>query len=148
MITTSTKTIIAKVVEIIAAIQTGSNNSFGQVLSYPTNEFNSDPAVTVYLDVIEPDSQQATNAQSIRNWNFNIDIYVLTQGRTETEAYNLARDLTDQVLDAIDTSERLGGLVQYVRASAMAEQAPLTIGNSTNIVSSVRLSCYNLTAKR
>lgn len=88
---------------------TRSDKLVKDVRKYNATVFDGSPGVAIYLLNMAPD--YASTGHTIRRYSFIISINVKTTQIGFEEASNIARDVQDEILDAIDDSNRLDGLV-------------------------------------
>ena len=105
--------ISAKLKTVIAGVQQASSAAFVDVLENPTGQFNGFPSATIVPTDVS--SIYATVNQNRRSYGFEVALFI-SIGNTGDVATAFAqmRVLADSVLDALEQTIDLGGIVNYL----------------------------------
>lgn len=134
-----------KLVTLLGGIQNSSSQKvFAQVLGYGSNEFGGYPAATV--TVAPGESEFRTTGKNRRGYEFVISIYVLDDKPSGRAAnWQTMRQLQDAVMDAVDQSSTLDGLVYPATPD---EADPVVTAAGRAIVALVRVPIKELVRRR
>ncbi len=114
--------ISSSLVTILSGVQQNGQNAFVQVLDYPTLQFTGFPSATIVPDGVSS-SQFATVIQNRRSYAFQVAIFVSVANPTDMSVeFAVMRILVDSVLDAIEKTTDLGGLVNWIVPTPMKWQ--------------------------
>ena len=100
----------------ITAIQQNGQAAFEHVVRKPQTDFEGYPSVVI--NAARVDSEYSTNVHNHRRYIFDIHILNLLDKDADSQVYlerqDELMDLVDLVLDDLDKSYNLGGLVDFI----------------------------------
>lgn len=111
---------------------------FAEVLEHPSNDFAGYPAVVI-LPINMP-SDYATNTHNQRSYTFDILIYQELDKIKYEEGFDRMRKYVDEIVNALDESQDLGGHVGFVRP-VPTEWAEANAGGGTYLIGSLQAVC-------
>jgi hypothetical protein len=113
---------------------------FADIRDYPTNVFTGFPAAAFYPS--STPSDYATQKQNRRDYVFTLQIFALLKDpdRKIDVVLPALQDLVDTVMDALDSTEDLNGVVNFLRpVPNMWSMATMTKGQA--LMATLTLHC-------
>ena len=127
--------IALKIIEILDDLQENSEDVFVDVLDEATGKFNGWPSAVV-LGPDDSDPKFLTNVHVEDNYEFMIYLYA----EPDDNARQRVRHLQDIVIEAMNTSDDLGGLVSLLEPAKIVDLDKTLTGAGDNIISCISVS--------
>lgn len=101
----------------VQAVQYSGSAAFVDVLTYGTNDFTGYPSASIVNAEIL--SEYHTTTQVLRTYVAYIYLYMNLEQTDVATAWDVLTDLQELVIDALDHTENLAGVVDFVRPTAV-----------------------------
>ena len=123
----------------LQALQYSSNPAFTEVKKYGSQKFTGYPSATVVASAVN--NEYDTQKQNNREYVVFIRAFFNLENIDDEAQYVIADNYTDLILDAIDDSEDLNGLCDFVEPTVAEEPRPIIDEAGSTLMITIRVSC-------